>query len=74
LVGYSFSGKRTQAKLLSESFPLKSYSIDELISKSLEILERLETPIEAHPKFKSLKKNQIDQMIEEKIKKKFDVF
>jgi len=68
LIGYSFGGKKTQAKLLTDAFPLKQYSIEDLIQKSIEILERLETPIEAHPKFKSLKKNQIDQMVEEKNK------
>ena len=68
LIGYSFGGKRTQAKMICDLYPFKHYNIEDLINKSLEILEKLETPIEANPKFKSLKKNQIDQLQEEKNK------
>jgi hypothetical protein len=61
VLGHCFSGKKTQAKMLSESNTnLKVYSIEDLIKKSIETLEKLETPIENNPKFKSLKKNQID--------------
>jgi len=66
LAGKPFSGRKTQSKLLSENLPLKEYSFNDLAKKALDILEKLETPIEAHPKFKTFKKPQIDQMIAEK--------
>ena len=64
--GKPFAGKKTQAKLLSDTLPLKIYSFDELAKKALDILEKLEIPVEAHPKYKTLKKPQIDQLIAEK--------
>ena len=68
LLGHSFGGKRAQAKMICDSYPFKQYNIEDLVNKSLEILERLETPIEANPKFKTMKKNQIDQLQDEKNK------
>lgn len=67
LIGHAFAGKKTQAKLLIEgNTHIKVYNIEELIKKTIETLEKLETPIEAHPKFKTFKKPQIEQMEKEK--------
>jgi hypothetical protein len=67
LIGHVFAGKKTQAKLLSDANPgIKVYNLDDLIKRSLETMERLDTPIESHPKYKTFKKNQIDQMITDK--------
>ena len=78
LIGHSFSGRRTQAKLLCEKYPnLKSYSINDITQFYLDEYNRLHTPIEKNPKFKTLKKNQITQMkeqMEEEIKKYNDIF
>jgi len=40
LLGQEFSGKKTQAKLLSQNFPLKIYYFDEIINNCLEILSK----------------------------------
>jgi hypothetical protein len=67
LIGHAFAGKKTQAKAIQDTNQnLKIYNLEELIKKNIEALERLETPIEANPKYKTLKKNQIDQLIAEK--------
>jgi hypothetical protein len=68
LVGHAFAGKKTIAEsLLSHYSGLKIFDLDELIKKNIEILEKFELPIEQHPKYKpNMKKNQIDQLINEK--------
>lgn len=66
IIGHKFSGKKTQGKLITEGTPFKIYNLNELIKKNLEILEKLETPLEANPKFKTLKKNQIEQLQQER--------
>lgn len=67
LIGHSFSGRKTQGKILTDTYPnLKVYSIEEIKKKYTDILEKIHTPIEAHPKFKSLKKAQIEQIQKEK--------
>ena len=38
LIGKDFSGKRTQAKILSENFPLKIYDLSELVKDALNLL------------------------------------
>ena len=38
LIGKDFSGKRTQAKILSENYPLKIYDLGELVKDSLNLL------------------------------------
>ena len=38
LIGKDFSGKRTQAKILSENFPLKIYNLSELVIDALNLL------------------------------------
>ena len=62
-LGKKFSGRKTQIKILAETFPLKIYNIEDLIEKNLEILERLEIPIDQNPKYKSLKKNELEKLI-----------
>lgn len=67
LIGHLFSGRKTQGKIIAEMYPnIKIYSIDELIQKYVEIYEKINTPIESHPKYKSLKKAQIEQIQKEK--------
>ena len=67
LVGHKFSGKKTIAKMISELFPwLKIYNIYETLEKYFEILKKVEEPIENHPKFKTMKKPQIEQLQKEK--------
>ena len=62
-IGHMFSGRKTQCKFISENFPnIKIYNINDLIKNALDIYERIKTPIENLPKFKSMKKNQIDQL------------
>jgi adenylate kinase family enzyme len=62
LTGRSFAGKKTQAKLISENYPIKIYSVSEIINKNFEILERLEIPVDQNPKYKNFKKNELDKI------------
>ena len=63
LIGHSFSGRKTQAKLLCEKYPkLKYYSLEDVINNYFNEYERLHTPIENNPKQKNLKKNQLEQL------------
>lgn len=67
LIGHRFSGKKTIIKGLQEQFPfLKTYNIYENIKNWIGLLRKIETPIEADPKYKSFKKQQIDQWNKEK--------
>lgn len=66
-IGYPFSGRKTQAKLITEMYPsIKSYCLETIINNALLEYEKIITPIEKHPKFKSMKKNQIEQLKVEK--------
>ena len=66
-IGHSFSGRRTQAKLLSEKYKnLKSYSINEICQFFIDEYKRLHMPFEKNPKLNHLKKHQINQMKEQK--------
>ena len=62
-MGSLFSGKKTQAKLLTDKFEhLKSYYIPDIIKELKEIKLKSEEKIEDNPKFKSMKKNEaLDQ-------------
>ena len=67
LIGHSFSGKSTQAKLLTDNYSnIKVYEVDSLIKKSIENLERLEIPLEANSKYKTFKKTQLEQLEKER--------
>jgi len=61
--GKKFSGRKTHIKYLTENFPLKFYNVEELITKNINLLEELEVPVEEHPKYKNLKKNELDKVI-----------
>lgn len=65
-VGKAFAGKKTQIKLLSESYNLKLYNIDDIIAKNLGLIEKLETPIEQIPKYRTMKKHDIEKLIAER--------
>jgi len=63
LIGHSFSGRKTQAQLISNKYPkLKYYSLEKIIDDYFNEYERLHTPIENNPKLKNPKKNQIEQL------------
>lgn len=66
LLGKKFSGKKTQAKLLADSYGLKIYSVEDIIKKNLDLLEKLSSPIDQDPKFKNLKKNELDKLLAER--------
>ena len=67
LIGHIFSGRKTIGNLLSEKYPkLKIYSIESIIKSLIEVYEKIIMPIESHPKFKSMKKNQIENFNKEK--------
>ncbi|MCQ2816970.1 MAG: hypothetical protein MJ252_06870 [archaeon] len=38
ILGQDFSGKRTQAKILSENFPFKIYDVQDLVTRALDLL------------------------------------
>lgn len=66
-IGYPFSGRKTQAKLISEMYPnIKSYCLENIINNALSEYETITTPLENLPKFKSMKKNQIEQLKSER--------
>ena len=68
-VGHEFSGRKTQSNLISSTYPtLKVYNMSEIIKSSIEEYEKIMTPIEDNPKFKSMKKNQIEALEQEKEK------
>ena len=67
LIGHLFSGRKTQGKLISEKFPnIKIYSVNDMINGYVEEYLKITEPIENHPKFKSMKKNQIEALEKEK--------
>ena len=67
LVGKSSCGKKLQAKYLSENYPLKTYKIERLVQEALDILDRLEKPIEEISE-NSLKNAQIKKIMEDRLK------
>ena len=68
LIGHSFSGRKTQAKLLCEKYPnLKYYSLEKMLDNYFSEYERLHTPIENNPKLKNAKKNQLEQLKNQRI-------
>ena len=70
LIGYPLSGRKTQANILKGKYPnLNIYSIYDIIKEKSNEWEKINEPIENHPKFKTLKPNQIEQMKEEQEKK-----
>jgi hypothetical protein len=64
LIGQDFSGKKTQAKILSENFPFKIYSIDKVLEDAFNLHKRLEAPNETETKF--YRSTQRMQVLEER--------
>ena len=70
LIGYPFSGKKTQANILKEKYPnLNIYSLYDIIKEKNNEWNSINEPIENHPKFKTMKPNQIENLKEEQNKK-----
>ena len=70
LLGYPLSGKKTQSEIINSKFPnIKNISVYDIIKKKENEFKELNEPIENHPKFKTFKPNQIEQMKEEQNKK-----
>ena len=70
IIGQDFSGKKTQAKILSENFPFKIYSIDKVLEDAFSLHKRLEAPVETDNKlYKTTQRLQIlDERKEEEAK------
>ena len=67
LIGHSFSGKKTQAKILSENFPFKIYNIEELIEKSLDITNKYNFQAENNVNLEDvIKSNRLKQIQKER--------
>ena len=70
LIGYPLSGKKTQAKAISQRYPnIKVYDVYELLQNYITQYEQLQQPIESDPKYKTFKPKQIEQWNEEHEKK-----
>ena len=70
MLGYPLSGKKTQAELINIKYPkIKIISVFDIIKNKVKEWNEINEPIENHPKFKTLKPNQIEQMKEEQDKK-----
>ena len=70
IIGYPLSGKKTQAKLISDEYPkLKIYNVNNILEEKIKEYEQLQQPIESDPKFKTFKPKQIEQWNEEHEKK-----
>ena len=70
LIGYPLSGKKTQAKAISQRYPnIKVYDVYELLQNYITQYEQLQQPIENDPKYKTFKPKQIEQWNEEHEKK-----
>jgi adenylate kinase family enzyme len=65
-MGNNFTGKKTQAKLLSEHYSLKIYNIDEFTQKYFDIIDKLSIPIEETPNYKSLRRYEIEKIISDR--------
>lgn len=71
IIGHRSSGKKTLIKGIENKYPfLKVYNIYSSINNWINIYNKLEKPIEEDPKFKSLKKNQLDLLIKEREEEK----
>ena len=69
-LGYPLSGKKTQSEIINSKFPhIKNISVFDIIKNKENEFKELNEPIENHPKFKTFKPNQIEQMKEEQNKK-----
>ena len=67
LIGYPLSGKKTLAKKINEKYSnIKVYNLLSILQELINEWNTINAPIENHPKFKSMKKNQIEQLKNEK--------
>ena len=65
-IGTKFSGRKTQSNLLHEKYPnIKIYNVEKIIRDCIEIYNKVSIPLEENPKFKTAKKNQIEQIKQE---------
>ena len=63
MLGSPLSGKKTQSKFLSEKFPhLKIYNLEEILFDFVKEYDELNIPLDQHPKIKSAKKNQVENI------------
>ena len=62
-IGTKFSGRKTQSNLLHDKYPnIKIYNVEKIIRDCIEIYNKVSIPLEENPKFKTAKKNQIEQI------------
>ena len=62
-MGCPLSGKKTQIKFLCEKFPyLKFYNLENILFDFVKEYDELNIPIDEHPKVKSAKKNQVENV------------
>ena len=65
-IGTKFSGRKTQSNLLHNKYPnIKIYNVEKILRDCIEIYNKVSIPLEEQPKFKTAKKNQIEQMKQE---------
>ena len=70
LIGLPLCGKKTLTKKITEKYNnIKVYLIENIIEEYEKEWNEINEPIENHPKFKSMKPNQIEQLKEEQNKK-----
>ena len=70
LIGLPLCGKKTLTKKVTEKYNnIKVYLIENIIEEYEKEWNEINEPIENHPKFKSMKPNQIEQLKEEQNKK-----
>ena len=66
-MGYPLSGKKTLAKKINEKYSnIKVYNVMNILKELINEWNSINAPIENNPKFKSMKKNQIEQLENEK--------
>ena len=69
-IGFPLAGKKTQADIIYNKFNgIKIISVYDIINNKVKEWNEINEPIENHPKFKTLKENQINEMKEEQNKK-----
>ena len=62
-IGTKFSGRKTQSKLLQDKYHnIKIYNMEKILRECIEIYNKVSIPLEEQPRFKTAKKNQIEQM------------
>lgn len=63
IIGNDFSGKKTQAKILSENFPFKIYNLEELIQSALDLCNKYDFQAEVNVDLSEvIKSNRLKQI------------